>query len=107
MRGHPFSSYAKVSEKLICLTLLLYVYTYVRERNQESGLGFRIPFTYGIRIKKCCFFQIFYLRITWLIPKIFKQFPANIYLFKVKNRNTRKRYEICSKLTIKTLERRQ
>ena len=34
-------------------------------------------------------------------------FLANIYLFKVNNRNTRKRYEICSKLTIKILERRQ
>ena len=28
--------------------------------------------------------------------------PANIYLFKVNNRNTTKRCEICSKLTIKT-----
>ena len=28
--------------------------------------------------------------------------PANIYLFKVDNRNTRKKCEICSKLTIKT-----
>ena len=27
--------------------------------------------------------------------------PANIYLFKVNNRNTRKKVEICSKLTIK------
>ena len=34
-------------------------------------------------------------------------FPANIYLFKVNNRNTRKRCEICSKLTTKTLEWRQ
>ena len=33
--------------------------------------------------------------------------PANIYLFKVNNRNTRTRCEICSKLTIKTPERRQ
>ena len=33
------------------------------------------------------------------------EFPANIYLFKVDDRNTRKRNEICSKLTIKTLER--
>ena len=32
--------------------------------------------------------------------------PPNIYLFKVNNRNTSKRCEICSKLTIKTLERR-
>ena len=32
--------------------------------------------------------------------------PAGIYLFKVNNRNTRTRCEICSKLTIKTAERR-
>ena len=30
--------------------------------------------------------------------------PANIYLFKLDNRNTRKRCEICSMLTIKTPE---
>ena len=36
-----------------------------------------------------------------------KVFPANIYLFKVRNRNTRKRSEICSVLTIKTPERHQ
>ena len=34
-----------------------------------------------------------------------KKYPANIDLFKVNIKNTRKRYEICSKLTIKTLER--
>ena len=32
------------------------------------------------------------------------QYPAGIYLFKVKNRNTRTMCEICSKLTIKTPE---
>ena len=32
--------------------------------------------------------------------------PANIYPLKVSNRNTRKRCEICSKLTIKTPEQR-
>ena len=31
----------------------------------------------------------------------------NIYLFKVNNRNTRKRWEICSSLPIKALERSQ
>ena len=31
--------------------------------------------------------------------------PANNYLFKVRNRNTRKRYKIHSKLTLKTPER--
>ena len=33
--------------------------------------------------------------------------PANIYLFKVNNRNTRRRCEICSKLSIRTPGRRQ
>ena len=33
--------------------------------------------------------------------------PANIYLLKVNNRDTRERYEICSKITIKTLKERQ
>ena len=36
-----------------------------------------------------------------------RAFPANIYLFKGNDRNTRKRCEIYSKLTIKTPERRQ
>ena len=34
-------------------------------------------------------------------------YPAGNYMFKVNNRNTRTRCEICSKLTIKTPERRQ
>ena len=36
----------------------------------------------------------------------FGQSSAGNYMFKVNNRNTRTRCEICSKLTIKTLERR-
>ena len=34
-------------------------------------------------------------------------YPVNIYLFKTNNRNTRKKCETCSKLTIKTSERSQ
>ena len=40
-------------------------------------------------------------------PQISSDFPVNIFLFKVNNRNTRNRCEICSKLIIKTPERRQ
>ena len=36
----------------------------------------------------------------------YEAFPAGIYLFKVNNRNTRTRCQICSKLTIKTTKRR-
>ena len=35
-----------------------------------------------------------------------KHCPANIYLLRVNNRNTRKKCEICSKLTINTPEQR-
>ena len=38
---------------------------------------------------------------------IVQTFLAGIYMFKVNNGNTRTRCEICSKLTIKTPERRQ
>ena len=42
-----------------------------------------------------------------MMERVAKTFiPASIYLHKVNNRNTRKRCEICSKLTIKTPERR-
>ena len=45
--------------------------------------------------------------IAWSLNQIdFLYHSANIYLFKDKNRSTRKRCEICLKLTIKTLERR-
>ena len=36
-----------------------------------------------------------------------KNKPAGNHMFKVNNRNTRTRYEICSKLAVKTSERRQ
>ena len=38
--------------------------------------------------------------------KVFWSQPTGIYLFKVINRNTRRIFEICSKLTIKKPERR-
>ena len=39
--------------------------------------------------------------------KISDNFPAGNYMFKVNNRNTRTRCEICTKLTIKRPEQRQ
>ena len=40
------------------------------------------------------------------LPVNHRAYPASIYLLKVNNRNTRKRYKLCSKLTIKTPEQR-
>ena len=41
-----------------------------------------------------CYFSVF---------KLIGRGPTNIYLFKVNNRTTRKRYEICLKYTINTI----
>ena len=41
----------------------------------------------------------------WLLLYLFISHPENIYLFKGNNKNARKRFGICSKLTIKTPER--
>ena len=62
-----------------------------------------------VSIQEFYFFPIFKLFHSFYCNKNLSDIsfcPASIYLFKVKNRNSRKRCEICSKLTIKTLERR-
>ena len=45
----------------------------------------------------------------WMFPSLWvdKSVPVGIYMFKVNNRKIRTRYELCSKLTLKTPERRQ
>ena len=47
---------------------------------------------------------IIHLKI--LLEEVLETYPVGNYMFKVNNRNTRTRCEICSKLTIKTPERR-
>ena len=44
------------------------------------------------------------LKIKGFIAGMHELFPANICVFKIISRNTRKRCDICSKLTIKTAE---
>ena len=45
------------------------------------------------------------MKMNFCSPNLYD--PADIYMFKVNNRNTRTKCEICSKLIIKTPERRQ
>ena len=45
------------------------------------------------------------IRISLVLVILFKHYPAGNYMFKVNNRNTRTRCEICSKLTTETPER--
>ena len=48
-----------------------------------------------------------YDRVCAVLSMLCIPFPAGTYMFKVNNRNTRTRCEICSELTINTPERRQ
>ena len=50
--------------------------------------------------------SILYMKLSCIASTITSIFPADYYLFKVNNRNTTTRCEICSKLTIKKPERR-
>ena len=88
--------YSNIAGKCICLYFLeipsKLVYT------SHTYLGFRLK-------------RLF--RRVEVLLKIISSFftyicyhPAGNYMFKVNNRNTRARCEICSKLTIKTPERR-
>ena len=64
---------------------------------------------------RCLFFLLLYLMFYPVLfdryysptgsKKTTTKYPGNIYLFKVNNRKTRKRCEICSKSTIKTLRK--
>ena len=62
----------------------------------KMGLG-------NIVVFFCYFEQVF---IYFVQKRIWNPISAGIYLLKVINRNTRTRWQICSKLTIKTPERR-
>ena len=68
--------------------------------------------TEGLRIQPEHQFNIKWLTVLFRMKKTQsinknKVYPAGIYMFKVNNRSTRTRCDICSKLTIKTPERRQ
>ena len=54
-----------------------------------------------------CGFDVFIMNFPTLLLCFYCCFPANACLFIVNNRNTKKSCEICSKLTVKSLERPQ
>ena len=86
--NHWFSS--KNSHTLKCFTLLFLLFLWLCHKLISS--------------------QKFYGMQDFIVLRLIgnlKTFPVDIYLLKVNNRNIRTRYEIFSKLTIKTQERRQ
>ena len=69
-----------------------------RSRNKDAGTGIRKQMKYG---------SIYAMCRKWQRRTRNKQKTQSSLLIKVNNRNNRTRCEICSKLTIKTAERRQ
>ena len=68
-------------------------------------IGFWVLIEFWILIGSWVLIRWYVLLGSW-VPffRYANYFPANIFLFKVNNRNTRKKCETCSKLTIKTPE---
>ena len=62
----------------------------------------RINFVQSIFLETFCFITLVNAR-----PKFIEYLPSRQSLFKVNNKNTRTWCELCSKLTMKTPERRQ
>ena len=64
----------------------------------ETFSGITLCLTSNVTVNKIRF----PLRLFTQLFSSAESIPANIYFFKVNNRNTRERCDICSKLTIKT-----
>ena len=79
----------------------------LREKYNTISYFHSVPYVF-LEISKSQHFRNILARVT--LKNYKNEFhishPSGIYLFKVKNRNTSTMYEICSKLTIKTLEGR-
>ena len=126
-RVHPFSTYTKFSEKLTFLTPW---YAHIRVRIREvRNVSFSENFAYVLNAwslsSQNIFLEVAILRVSEhsvenkchlrsvLVasssPSNLRKLncaPVSIYLFKANNGNTRAMFEICSKVAIKTLERR-
>ena len=59
-----------------------------------------------VRANGLSYIMLMFPFISVLLSEFAPKYPANNYLFKVNNRNTRNKCEICLTLTIKTPERR-
>ena len=73
-----------------------------------SGVEFILLFFFSL-FKDIQQINVKFLLLTLqvFVIRIVSRIPAGNYMFKVNNRNTNTRCEICSKLKIKTLERRE
>ena len=71
---------------------------------QFPATVFRLIDTFTLSVETFLLLVILYVMHFILAIKTLENIPRNIYLFKVNNKNTRKRCKIYSKLTIKTSE---
>ena len=79
------------------------------EKKACNPLQPSVDFLYSLKISENLWFSDVFRRYRKATPGSngLSMNPANNYLFRVNNRNTRRKCEICSKLTKKTPEQRQ
>ena len=85
---------------------LHHVKYYVRKQSKMSTFHGYVHMRYWSQSWHLFSHSIMVLKTMKLLVILLQVNPAGNYMFKVNNRNTRKRCEICLKLTIKTPERR-
>ena len=73
----------------------------------QSYLWFGWKYFVKKKIKQMDYFHSLNTDVGVYCNSVYEIFPADNYMFKVTNRNTRTGCEICSKLPIKTPEQRQ
>ena len=102
----------------LCFCLLFSSKLFTSDNDTALSIGnFRVIFV-GFKFNTpliCLDNSSRWVLFLWFIPSVNNSFisfmvnsyPANLCLLKVSNSNIGKRFEVCSKLTIKTLERHQ
>ena len=77
------------------------------QKKKESKKQLQQSLSKSIAFTVLLFFYLHSSFVKKNYPNFIRIYPAGNYMFKVNSRNIRTRCEICSKLTIKTPERRQ
>ena len=100
--GSNFQLFYPFVLPILLLQTLLYSHSSQRQDIDDNAHPL-LSFCYIIRMFDCYFDMLFLHYWPWF--RFSSINPAIINLFKINNGNTRTKWEICSKLTIKTPER--
>ena len=91
---------SKILEKLCHVDLKIQSFRFICSFSEKTGLfiSMETALTRKKKLKRQSNLNLFLL-YHLLLQQIRRRIPVGIYMFKVNNRNTRTRCEICSKLT--------